>query len=146
MGSGLENHAKVLSSEERTGLERDRIQGWWRRLPDILLKNRTLALSGYHVDVIAETGPALFNASSQAHGGTLDEMHHLANNYDACWDLFERSRYLSNSYPHAAPGQTLDEAFKRTLFLDIKKISFQPFGRGVLRFITSMGRLLQILP
>jgi len=27
--------------------------------PDILLKNRTLALSGYHVDVIAETGPAL---------------------------------------------------------------------------------------
>ena len=100
--------------------------------PNILLKNRTLALSGYHVDVIAEIGPALFNASSQAHGGILDEMHHLANNYDACWDLFESSPYLSNPYPHAAPGQTLHEAFKRILFLDIKKISFNHSGEEFL--------------
>jgi hypothetical protein len=87
--------------------------------PAINLKHdRTLAVSGYHVDMIEELGPALFDASHQSNRGTIYETHPFAVNYETCLDLLTESSHTLDPYPHAVAGQSLLEAFRRTLFID----------------------------
>jgi len=87
--------------------------------PAINLKyDRTLAVSGYRVDIIEELGPALFDTSHQSNRGTIYETHQFAVNYETCLDLLTESSHTLDPYPHAAAGQSLLEAFRRTLFID----------------------------
>ena len=112
----------------------------------MLNSDKTLALSGYAVDSIAQLGPALFDESLKAEGGMLQEMHHLATSYKACIELLQNATSVPSPYTYATAsaslveptaGQPPLEAFRRTLFLDRKYISWKTKPQQFLQLFTS---------
>ncbi|CAO2655742.1 Nn.00g045450.m01.CDS01 [Neocucurbitaria sp. VM-36] len=84
-----------------------------------LTDHKFLGNFGYLVDAVTVLGPALFNTSDTNQKGIVDEIHHLAVNHAACVRLLFDSTHLSaRPYPHGKPGQSLTEAFRRTICLN----------------------------
>ncbi len=93
-----------------------------------------LGSSGYFFDTVAHIGPILFDSSCYPNRGTIDEMHHLVTSYKACVRLVEESTCIPNPYTYGSSTtsihdktiiQSFLEAFRRTLFLDHKWISWR---------------------
>ncbi|KAJ4371227.1 hypothetical protein N0V83_004444 [Neocucurbitaria cava] len=114
----LQNRTRFMGKESFAA-------GGQNKLAISVKHHRLLVVSGYLVDKITVLGPALFDTCHTDHESIIDETHHLAANYAACVRLFFESTRLSASpYPHAETGQSVIEAFRRTLFLDRKWVSW----------------------
>ena len=85
--------------------------------------NRTsLRISAAFVDTIIELGPVIFATASAESGGTMEEMHRLAKYWQETAAMIGASKLLPENYAHDAPGQTVQEAFGRTMLCDKKHI------------------------
>jgi hypothetical protein len=93
--------------------------------PEIELREeRVLAFSATYIDTVAELGPVVFEMSSQATGGVLDEMHCLATNWAKCLETVTNSVHLGGVYLKTTPHQTPREAFQRTVLCNRQRIKW----------------------
>jgi hypothetical protein len=113
----------ALSKEEREN----------KKKPLIKLKDKKmLSVSAIHIDTIAELGPVIFETPAAEDGDTMDEMCRLAKNWDETSAMINMSALLPDIYAFDAPGQTLHEAFLRTMLCDKKYLGY---GTSVEKYI-----------
>lgn len=83
MGSRLDSYPKYECLQNAVILGKAEFKAGGERKSAVNLKyDRTLAVSGYYIDIIDELGPTFFDISHQSNGGIVYEIHHFAVNYN----------------------------------------------------------------